>query len=51
MNPRDDIRWSLSTGIDVESDDPNLRDLVQGISQEQVEWIAAWLAGEGFRRD
>lgn len=47
---RRDLESSLRLGIDVESDDPSLAPIVLGLSAEQVEWIASWLAGEGFSR-
>lgn len=42
------IGAALAMGIAAESDDPNLEAIVSTITSEQVEWIAAWLAGEGI---
>lgn len=42
------IASSLTMGVTVEADDPNLEAIVSAITPEQVEWIASWLAGEGI---
>jgi hypothetical protein len=45
-----DIRHSLEMGIIVETDNPNLHEIVTTLTDAQIGWIAAWLAGEGFTR-
>lgn len=45
------VAASLQMGIDAESNDPHLRELVTSITPEQIAWIAAWLEGEGFVKD
>jgi hypothetical protein len=48
--PYDSILSSLTVGVDVEMDDPDLRPIVEPLTRRQLEWIAAWLAGEGFHK-
>lgn len=48
LSAKEEIWHALVLGIDVESEDPNMKDIVGNITLAQVEWIAAWLASEGF---
>jgi hypothetical protein len=44
------LESSLTLGVVAETDNPDLRDVVTTLTDDQVEWVAAWLAGEGFHR-
>lgn len=45
---RNAIRRAIVLGIDAEAHDIDLCDIVAGISDEQVDWLASWLASEGM---
>ena len=47
---KSDIEASLQLGIEAEQDQVGQAWLITAFSEEQVRWIAAWLAGEGFHR-
>lgn len=39
---------SIHMGIDVEQHDPNIASIPPGkLSNEEIDWLAAWLLGEG----
>jgi hypothetical protein len=47
---RKDIRGAIVLGLDVEERDPMMKDMIVTFTEPQVDWIAAWLASEGFHR-
>lgn len=44
------ISKALTMGCEAESDDPTTGPIARSITTWQVDWIASWLAGEGFTR-
>lgn len=45
---RKDIHTALEVGLAAELDDPSVQDTIRAITPAQIDWIASWLAGEGF---
>ena len=47
----DDISKALHMGITAEADDFESASVPPGVlTNKQIDWIGAWLAGEGFKR-
>jgi hypothetical protein len=44
------LESSLTLGVVTQTDDPDVRPVVTRFTDDQVEWAAGWLAGEGFHR-
>lgn len=45
------ISRTLRIGRDAERDDPRLAPLVNSLTDEHIDWIASWLASEGFSQN
>lgn len=42
------IETEIRVGIALEGDCPHCEDVVKSFTEEQIVWVASWLAGGGF---
>lgn len=47
---RKEIIFAIKLGLDVESGDPAMKEFLPSLTEEQIGWLASWLASENFRR-
>jgi hypothetical protein len=42
------IKSAIILGLDVEADDPAMRDFLPPLTPDQIDWLASWLVSEGI---